>query len=268
MSQKIGFDYRGKFALVTGASKGLRKAYAEELAARGANLILVARTKAALESLAVTLRRERGVRVEVIAADLSDLDAPGHIVDEVARLGIDLDVLLNNAAVGYSGSFYSRPIHEELTPIRVNVHSLVALTHLVGKRMVVRGSGGIINISSECAFQPVPYNATYAATKAFLLMFSEAIAEELKGSGVHVMVANPGATATEFFDQSPTTVKLETMDTAESVAKRLNDFSRGKVVSYPGRRSIRATTWVSRVLPRALTVKLAARFSRRMGFVR
>jgi short-subunit dehydrogenase len=90
-----------------------------------------------------------GVRVEVIAADLSDVDAPGLIADKVKRLGIDVDLLVNNAAVGYSGKFFSRPIHEELIPITVNVHSLVALTHLFGKRMVERGSGGIINISSD-----------------------------------------------------------------------------------------------------------------------
>jgi short-subunit dehydrogenase len=267
--KRTRFDYRGKFALVTGASKGLGKAYAEELAARGSNLVLVARTESALQSLAESLRRERAVRVEVVAADLSDLDAPGIIVDELKRLGIDVDLLVNNAAVGYSGRFFSRPIQEELIPITVNVNSLVALTHLFGRKMVERGIGGIINISSDGAFQPVPYNATYAATKSFILMFSEAVAEEMKGSGVRVMVAIPGATATEFFDQSPTTMKLEKMDTPESVARNtLNDFGSGKVVSYPGRLRIRATTWVSRILPRGLTAKIAARVSRDMGFDR
>ena len=269
MSRQVKFNYRGKYVLITGASKGLGKAYAEDLAARGSNLVLVARTKAALESLAESLRSEHGVRVEVIAADLSDLDVPGRIVDEVTQLGVELDLLINNAAVGYSGRFFSRPILEELMPIRVNLHSLVALTHLFGKKMIARGSGGIINISSEGAFQPVPFNATYAATKSFLLMFSEAIAEELKGSGVRVMVANPGATATDFFDQSPTTVKLEKMDTAKSLARKtLNDFVSGKTVSYPGRYSIRATTWLSRILPRSFTVKLAAKVSKDMGFDR
>jgi uncharacterized protein len=151
----------------------------------------------------------------------------------------------------------------------VNVHSLVALTHILGKRMVARGGGGIINIGSNGGFQPVPYNATYAATKSFVLMFTEAVAEELKGSGVRVMVASPGATATEFFDQSPTTVKLEKMDSAESVARRtLNDFVGGKIVSYPGRGSTRAVTLLSRILPRGLTATIAAKVSRDMGFDR
>jgi uncharacterized protein len=269
MEQRTRFDYNGKFSLVTGASKGLGKAYAEELAARGSNLVLVARTKAALETLAENLRRAHRVRVEVIQADLTDMAAPELIVDELARLGIDLDLLVNNAAVGYSGKFFSRPIGEELTPIMVNVHSLVALTHLLGKRMVARGSGGIINIGSTGGFQPVPYSATYAATKSFVLMFTEAVAEELRGSGVRVMVANPGATATEFFDQSPTTVKREKMDTSESVARRtLNDFVGGKVVSYPGRASTRAVTLIARILPRGLAASIAAKVSRNMGFDR
>jgi short-subunit dehydrogenase len=267
--QQTRFDYKGKFSLVTGASKGLGKAYAEELATRGSNLVLVARTKAALETLAENLRRDHRVRVEVIQADLAAMPAPELIVDELARLGIDIDLLVNNAAVGYSGKFFSRPVDEELTPVMVNVHSLVALTHLLGKRMVARGSGGIINIGSEGGFQPVPYNATYSATKSFVLMFSEAVAEELRGSGVRVMVANPGATATEFFDQSPTTVKLEKMDSAESVARRtLNDFVGGKIVSYPGRFSTRLVTLFARILPRGLTASIAAKVSQNMGFDR
>jgi uncharacterized protein len=269
MSQQTRFDYKGKFSLVTGASKGLGKAYAEELAGRGSNLVLVARTKAALETLAENLRRNHRVRVDVIQADLTDVAAPELIVGELARLGIELDLLINNAAVGYSGKFFSRPIGEELSPIMVNVLGLVALTHLLGKRMVARGSGGIINIGSEGGFQPIPYNATYAATKSFVLMFSEAVAEELKGSGVRVMVANPGATATEFFDQSPTTVKLEKMDSAESVARRtLNDFVGGKIVSYPGRASTRAVTLISRIFPRGLVASIAGKVSKNMGFDR
>jgi uncharacterized protein len=269
MMQQVGFDYRGKFTLVTGASKGLGMAYARELAARGSNLVLVARTKAALETLAVSLRRDHNVRVDVIQADLADVSAPGMIEEELERMEIELDLLVNNAAVGYSGKFFSRTIGEELTPVAVNVYSLVALTHILGGKMVARGRGGIINVGSSAAFQPGPYNATYSATKAFVLMFSEAVAEEMKGSGVRMMVANPGATATEFFAQSPTTVKLEKMDTAESVARRtLNDFVRGKVVSYPGRASTRVVTWISRILPRGIAAKVAAHVLRDMGFDR
>ncbi|QHN03032.1 SDR family oxidoreductase [Granulicella sp. WH15] len=269
MTRRTRFDYKGKFALVTGASKGLGKAYAEELAARGSNLVLVARSKAELETLAVALRRDYKVRAEVIQADLGDMSAPSTIAEGLERIGIQPDLLLNNAAVGYSGRFFSRPLGEELIPVVVNVQSLVELTHVLGKKMVARGSGGIINIGSNGGFQPVPYNATYSATKAFVLLFSEAVAEELKGSGVRMMIANPGPTATEFFVQSPTSIKLEKMDSAQSVARRtLDDFSRGKVVSYPGRLSTRVSTWISRILPRGLTTALVAHVSRSMGFDR
>jgi short-subunit dehydrogenase len=263
------FDYKGKYCLVTGASKGLGKAYAEELAARGANLVLVARSRAALETLAEELRHNHKVRVEVIQADLGDIAAPAQIVEDLDRLGIDPDLLVNNAAVGYSGRFFNRPMNEEVTPVTVNVHSLVALTYLLGRRMTARGKGGILNIASNGAFQPNPYNATYGATKAFVLLFSEAIAEEVKGTGVRVMVACPGGTATQFFDQSPTTMPVEKMDSAESVARRtLEDFVQGKVISYPGRFSTRAVTWLSRILPRAVATKLAAHVFRGMGFDR
>jgi hypothetical protein len=263
------FDYKGKFSLVTGASKGLGKAYAEQLAAKGSNLVLVARTHSALEELADKLRRDHKVRVEVVQADLGDISAAVRIVEELDRLGISVDLLLNNAAVGYSGKFFSRPMEEELAPVAVNVYSLVALTHFLGRRMIARGSGGIIQLSSNGGFQPAPYNATYGATKSFVLMFSESIAEEIKGTGVRMMVACPGGTATQFFEQSPTTMALEKLDSAESVAYRtLEDFARGRVVSYPGRPSTRAVTWLSRVLPRQTATQLAARVFKQMGFDR
>lgn len=263
------YEYKGKFTLVTGASKGLGKAYAEELAARGSNLILVARSKTELETLAVALRRDHKVRAEVVQADLGDVSAPSAIVAALECLGIELDLLVNNAAVGYSGKFFSRSLEEELIPVIVNAHSLVALMHTLGKRMMARGSGGIINVGSNGAFQPIPFNATYTATKAFVLLLTEAVAQEIKGSGVRMMIASPGPTATEFFAQSPTTVKREKMDSAQSVARRtLDDYARGKVLSYPGRFSTRAGTWISRILPRELTTSIAAHVSKGMGFDR
>ncbi len=269
MTKRTRFDYKGKFTLVTGASKGLGKAYAEELAVRGSNLVLVARSKSELEALAVALRRDYKVRAEVIQADLGDLSAPSEIVESLERMGIELDLLVNNAAVGYSGKFFSRSVEEELTPVIVNAHSLVALMHLLGKKMMARGSGGIINVGSNGAFQPIPYNATYTATKAFVLLLSEAVAQEIKSSGVRLMIASPGPTATEFFTQSPTTVKLEKMDSAQSVARRtLDDYVQGKVLSYPGRFSTRAGTWISRILPREFTTALAGHISKSMGFDR
>jgi short-subunit dehydrogenase len=132
--------------------------------------------------------------------------------------------------------------------------------------MTKRGSGGIINLASNASFQPLPYMATYAATKAFVLSFSEALQYELAGTGVHVMAACPGPTATSFFDGVSTDVSAKNIDSSESVVNNtLEAFDRSKAVAYPGRPSVRVATWLSRLLPRALVVRIAAMASGRMG---
>jgi short-subunit dehydrogenase len=154
-----------------------------------------------------------------------------------------------------------------MSQINLNVNGLVALTFHFGREMAARGKGGIINISSNSAFQPVPYMATYGATKAFTLMFTEAIAEEMRSTGVRVMAVCPGPTATQFFDQAPTIMKASEMDSVEFVAERtLKDFERGKVISYPGRTSVRILTWAARFMPRSTAARIAAGFSKKMGY--
>ncbi|HEY0759643.1 MAG TPA: SDR family oxidoreductase [Acidisarcina sp.] len=258
--------FKGSYALVTGASKGLGSAYARALAERGANLVLVARSLEAMQDLAQELRLKHRVRIETIQADLTDLSATDQIAKHLSELQIRVDLLINNAGAGLSGHFLGHTIENEISQIDLNVRGLVALTYRFGREMADRRMGGIINISSNSAFQPVPYMATYGATKAFTLMFTEAIAEELRSRGVRVMVACPGPTATQFFDQAPTTMKVSEMDTAEFVAqKTLRDFERGKVVSYPGRTSVRVLSWSARLIPRSTAVKIAALFSKKMG---
>ncbi len=132
--------------------------------------------------------------------------------------------------------------------------------------MTKRGKGGIINLASNASFQPLPYMGTYAATKAFVLFFSEALQYELAGTGVHVMAACPGPTATSFFDGVSTEVSPKDMDSSESVVqKTLKAFDRRKAVAYPGRTSVRAATWMSRFVPRTLVVRLAAMATGKMG---
>ncbi|MEO8736951.1 MAG: SDR family oxidoreductase [Edaphobacter sp.] len=258
--------YKGSYALITGASKGLGSAYAKALAERGANLVLVARSLEQLEKLAVDLRSKHGVRVETIQADLTDLSAVGDIARRLAQLHIRIDLLINNAGAGLSGRFVGHTLENEISQINLNVHGLVALTFHFCREMAGRGKGGVINISSNSAFQPVPYMATYGATKAFALMFTEAVAEEMRSTGVRVMVACPGPTATQFFDQAHTTMKAGEMDSAEFVAQRtLKDFEHGKVVSYPGRTSVRILTWSARFIPRSTAAKIAGVFSKKMG---
>ncbi|WP_217166415.1 SDR family oxidoreductase [Streptomyces sp. AC512_CC834] len=260
-------DYTHTTALVTGASKGLGEAYARELASRGAHLILVARSADALHALAGQLRAAHSVRVDVIAADLSDRRAPRTVVDAVDELGLDVDLLVNNAGVGAVGPFLGRPLEPTLQSVDVNVTALIGLVHLLGARMVERGHGGIVNVASTAAFQPMPYQAGYAATKAFVLSFTEALAEEVRGTGVRVMAAHPGATATGFFDGTTASMNPKSTDSpADVAAGTLDDFARGRSLSFPGRASQRAGVWASRLLPRTTVARLTGSLNRKAGF--
>ncbi len=260
------FVYRGSTALVTGASKGLGEVFADALAARAMNLVLVARSVAALRGLADRLTAKYDVQCVALNADLADSDAVSQIEAELERQGIEIDLLINNAGLGLTGSFLSHEITKEQSAIQVNVQALVALTHQFGGGMAIRGRGGIINLSSNSAFQPLPHMATYAAAKAFVLHFSEALQYELKDRGVRVMAACPGPTATSFFDGTATALSARDMDSSEVVVREiLRAFDRGKAVAYPGRLSVRAATWLPRLLPRSLIVRIAAMATEKMG---
>jgi short-subunit dehydrogenase len=258
--------YRDSTALVTGASKGLGEAIADALAARGMNLVLVARSVDALRALARRLTTNYGVRCIPLNADLADPGSVNQIGEELKRQGIQVDLLINNAGLGLTGDFLSHDIRKEQAAIQVNVQSLVALTHLFGCDMAIRGKGGIINLASNSAFQPLPHMATYAAAKAFVLHFSEALQHELKAKGVRVMAACPGPTATNFFDGTSTALSEKDLDSSEVVVRKvLKAFDQGKAVAYPGRMSVRAATWLPRLLPRGLTTCLAAMATNKMG---
>jgi short-subunit dehydrogenase len=260
------FVYRGSTALITGASKGLGMVFAETLASRGMNLVLVARSSDVLNTLAEDLTTRYGVNCVALNADLAAPEAAIKIDEELKRRGIRVDLLVNNAGLGLTGSFLSHDLKKEQSAIQVNVQTVVGLAHLFGRGMAKRGTGGIINLASNASFQPLPHMATYAATKAFVLFFSEALQFELAGTGVHVMAACPGPTATSFFDGVSTNVSPKDMDSSQSVVqKTLEAFDRRKAVAYPGRTSVRAATWLSRFLPRALVVRLAAMASAKMG---
>ncbi|MFC8801458.1 SDR family NAD(P)-dependent oxidoreductase [Promicromonospora sp. NPDC057138] len=261
-------DFRDVTALVTGASKGLGRAYALELARRGARPILLARSEGDLRTLAAEIReRHGGPEPEVVAGDLATPGGPGRILDQLRERGLTVDLLLNNAGAGGAGPYLDRPLGPQLSAVGLNVVGLLALTHALGADMVARGSGGIINVSSTAAFQPMPFQATYAATKAFVLSFTEALAGELRGTGVHVMAAHPGAIATGFFDGTTATIDARFSDAPDYVAARtLDDYSRRRPASYPGRAVTRAMTWVPRPLPRTAVVRLAGALNRRLRF--
>jgi short-subunit dehydrogenase len=191
-------SYAGKLALVTGGSAGIGLEFARSLAERGADLFLVARSEERLRGAASYLESAYGVRVETLAADLSQKEAVERLRDELAERR--LSVLVNNAGSGHYGRFADGPEPEAVwEEVSLNVASAAAITRAFLPDMIRRGEGAVINLSSTAAFQPVPYMATYGAGKAFMLSFSEALWAECRETGVRVMAVCPGAVETEFW---------------------------------------------------------------------
>lgn len=189
-----------KTALITGASSGIGAAFAHELASRGTDLVLVARSGDRLRAIATDLHHQFGGRVEVIEQDLTAPHAVDHVVETVQQLGLTLDGLINNAGFGDYGEFGDRPCQRQTEMVQLNVLVLVELTHKFLPMMRDQQRGSIINVSSIAAFQPMPYLSVYAASKAFVLSFSEALGEENKPYGIRVLALCPGPTDTRFFD--------------------------------------------------------------------
>lgn len=181
--------------LITGASAGIGMALARRYAADGYDLLLTARSTDRLADLA---RETRGVRVDTFPADLADPRGPGRLAAAIERAGCRVDVLINNAGAGLHGRFADTPLDRELELIQLNTSSLIALTKAFLPAMLSRGRGHVVNVASVAAFLPGPYQSVYYATKAFVLSFSEALAEELRGTGVGVTAVCPGSTRTGF----------------------------------------------------------------------
>ncbi|MRH92358.1 SDR family NAD(P)-dependent oxidoreductase [Nocardia sp. SYP-A9097] len=192
--------FQGRCALVTGASAGIGKAYAEGLAARGANVVLVARRRDRLEELAQRLRAEFGIHAVAVAADLAHPDAATQVKAETDALGLEIDILVNNAGFGTYGPLHQVSPAANHAQVMVNVGALVAMTHQYLPGMIAADRGTVMNVSSIAALQPIPYMSVYGASKAFILSFTEALWLETRKSKVQVLGVCPGATDTEFFD--------------------------------------------------------------------
>jgi short-subunit dehydrogenase len=246
-----------KAALVTGASGGIGAAFAETLAAQGCDLVLVARSADKLEQLAQKLRQAHGRRVEVIAADLS-LSFPGTALQQaVERLGMQVELLVNNAGFGTMGAFETLDPAREQREIALNVAAVVDIARAFLPAMLQRGSGAIVNLASMAAFQPLPYMAVYGATKAFVWSFSDALWGECRGRGVHVMAVCPGPVETGFFEATGAEHLRQTVPKGSMVSAQLVvDASlrglrnRDRLV-VPGGLS-KATSMFTRLAPRAL----------------
>jgi len=250
----------GRTALVTGASGGIGEQFARQLAAGGANLVLLARRGDALRSLqAELLQVHPELTVQVVVADLSEAAGADQVGQQLASTGTVVDLLINNAGVGSHELFVEEDPSALNRQIQLNVASLVALTALYLPGMLTRGSGAVVNVASTAAFQPVPTMAVYGATKAFVLSFSEALWGETRGSGVRVLALCPGATETAFFDatgKSFLTGRRQSPQQVVAVALRALSGSSPTIVAGWGNR-IDATGY--RFLPRALMVRISAR---------
>jgi len=251
---------RAECALVTGASSGIGSSFARALHARGERLILVARRRERLDALA----QELGGDPIVMPADLSAPDAAARLRQEVESRGLAVDLLVNNAGLGHTRAFEQQPIETIRQMLDVNVRALVELTHAFLPAMRARGRGRIVNVASNAAFQPVPQLTVYAASKAFVLSFSEGLAEELRGSGVQVQVLCPGITSTEFLDVAEThsglLVRRMPMSTPDEVVRAsLNGLDRGQVRVVAGFANRVLGFVVQRLAPRGLARRVAGR---------
>lgn len=254
----------GGAALITGASSGIGLELAKLFAQDGHDLVLVARRGARLRDLAAELASQHRVRSTVIRVDLADPGTPPEIARSVAAAGLEIRYLVNNAGYGLAGRFAETDITNELRMIQVNVRALTHLTKLFLPGMLARHEGAILNVASTAGFVPGPLMAVYYATKAYVISFSEALAEELTGSGATVTVLCPGATRTEFWavagtDADARLLRRPWVADAASVARAGYDGLRaGKRMVIPGLAN-KVMVQSMRVAPRVLLAKIARR---------
>jgi uncharacterized protein len=252
------FAYQGKTALITGASSGIGRAFARALAERGMSVVLIARSEERLRALATELSERHKIRAEVIAADLSQEAAIRQIQLEVQRRGLVIDLLVNNAGFATNGSFETLPTETDHQQVMVDVTAVVDLTHAFVPALLERSPGAaVINVASTAGFQPLPYMAVYGASKAFVLSFSQALAEEYRARGLRVLALCPGATETAFFDIAGEAASVGRRRSPEQVVTTgLRALERGRSVVIDGF-SNALLAQLSRFFPRRFVVRMA-----------
>jgi len=259
-----GSEFRGRWALVTGASAGIGVALARELAKLGARLVLTARRRDRLESLTAELAAA-GTETRIVIADLNDPAAPQQIYDATEGAGLTVDILVNNAGLGQYGPFCAGSVEQELSQVRVNCEAVVRLSRLFVPRMVERRRGWMLVVASTASYQPLPYYSTYAASKAFDRFFAQALAAEVAGQGVTVTTLCPGPTESEFFEVARTRAFNRRRQPAEEVAHLgIRGLERGKLTVIPNFVG-HAGAMASRLLPVGFVVRTIERVIRSKG---
>lgn len=254
------YRYKGKTALITGASSGIGEVFARNLSKRGMDVILVARSEDALRSLATELSVTYGVRADVISADLSKEGASAQVQEAVARNGLRVDLLVNNAGFGTYDRFEDIDPQRDHQQVMLNVATVVDLAHAFLPEMALRCEGALINVSSMAAFQAMPYMAVYGASKAFVLSFSQALWGEYRERGIRVVALCPGQVATPFHDkmehEAPAAGTKVTPQQAVEAALHTLEEGRSSVV--PGAMNAVAAQ-STRLMSREFLVKTAAK---------
>jgi uncharacterized protein len=247
-------------ALITGASSGIGEEFAKALAAQGYDLILVARRQERLEALADRLP----TKAEIITCDLGSEAA--ELPKQVEELGADVDLLVNNAGFGLRGRFAELPAERQAEMVRVNCEAVTILTRAFVPGMIERGRGGVITVASTAGMQPLPYEATYGASKAFALNFTEALHMELRGTGVKALAVNPGPVPTEWqqvagYDDAGGEMMPGAIEADQVVAEALRSYDRGRRSMVPGR-FFRNFMRLNAPAPRALKLRVSERLYR------
>jgi short-subunit dehydrogenase len=255
-------EFKGSRALVTGASSGMGEVFARELAARGANLVLAARSRGKLEALASELRERARVSVHVEVADLAKPSAGHSLAAQLSEQDLQIDVLINNAGFALFAPLHEADQQRIAQEVQLNVATLTELTYALLPGMRARDRGAIVNVASTAAFQPVPYMAVYGATKAYVLSFTEALWAETRGTGVRVTALCPGATDTAFFDTASDNAALgRRMAPGQVVAAAFSALQRGRSTVVPGLGN-RLLTVATRLVPRQAVARMAERTMR------
>lgn len=245
-------------ALVPGASSGIGEAFARNLAKRGANLIMVARSEEKLDRLADELRKNYRSSIHVFPVDLVLPEAPQQLFDRIKASGLSVDLLVNNAGFGKWAHFLGESLETYERMLSLNISTLVQLTYLWIPEILARGVGGVINVASTAAFQPIPYQAVYAASKTFVLSFTEALAEEYRERGVRFLALCPGNTSTNFMATANANTTGMPFATSEAVAEAgLDAFAVGKSYLVHGRVNY-LYSLLPRILSRATASKIVA----------
>jgi len=256
-----------KYALVTGASRGLGKYFARALAARGHHLVLVARNNDQLMALAADLKKAHAILAEALSLDLASREAGQHLAERLDARGMKIDLLVNNAGFGEQGEFIQLPLARQLDMINLQNATVVELTYALLPAMIHERRGGIINVSSMAGFQPIPYATIYSATKSFLTTFSLALEAEVHRYGINVVTVCPGRLRSD--PEEPGSEERKKVPGGEQsheevVRKALETLDRGGGLAIPGMAN-KFAAFAERFIPRGKVARLVAKMSRKQA---